>query len=571
MPPGLHFNLPLPSVGKVGLSTLCLAILLGGPAYASGQSSACVPDESNAGVAKCTITTIEDCGKINDFPYARNVFCPAAFLAAEEMLATFTKRLHKKLVIERQFYFFQTVGDPEAQTTTACMETTLPGYGVLGAGKPLCELLAYVTSPGPTGSVPPELDNPAPFSLRDFPDLFSNLFWQGRGIRLKKFHQGSLFDPVIQGLGADGVGIFVAEYEAETGSPFVAEATLYEPTNAFTAAAAAGQYNGISGGGGGGWGAQVSTFGSLGSDDTLSTLLAFGGGGGGGMSSPANPPPFVAPSHLGGGGGAGMQLANGYSYRGKSYNGLGLGAGANSDDSLVQYSYSSAVRPNGDPGPVTHEYDHKVVREYHRQLKKLRKQLKYIFRNGGTVLLEGGGGMGAGAEYFDTAGSEYSPHALSTQAGFQFSYQIRKREFSLTSTQQVAMENHLESNGNLYAFLGAAYQEASKEAYEDCGKNYENYACICRKSHAIVICKAAEAFGADKIPAWLNVSYCPASVTADKRNPEDGLRDYQRRLLGALDGGGGMTAAASKGNAPADCANTVKSYFLRQNTPEAQK
>jgi len=54
-------------------------------------------------------------------------------------------------------------------------------------------------------------------------------------------------------------------------------------------------------------------------------------------------------------------------------------------------------------------------------------QIKTRFKDGKTIVLMGGGGMGAGTEYLMENGQEFTPHALSTQAGFQFSYEFHGR------------------------------------------------------------------------------------------------------------------------------------------------
>jgi hypothetical protein len=228
---------------------------------------------------------------------------------------------------------------------------------------------------------------------------------------LTQFRSGSVFDPIVEGLGAAGHDRFVQDY------PQFSPAEVYDPAGWRLDA----RYQGISGGGGGGWGGEIAV---LGAHAGPLTLLAFGGGGGGGMTSTLRP----ASSVLGAGGGGGMQFANGYVLRNKRYTGLGLGAGVGSTGATVQYSYNDPTGSSTPPLPV-HQYNPAVIAEYQRQLANLKRQLKFRFNRGETIVLMGGGGMGAGTEYLREGGDEFVPHAMSTQAGFQFSYEFRASAF----------------------------------------------------------------------------------------------------------------------------------------------
>src|SRR5207244_2426031 len=73
-----------------------------------------------------------------------------------------------------------------------------------------------------------------------------------------------------------------------------------------------------------------------------------------------------------------------------------------------------------------HQYNAPVIADYEAQLKNLADHLRASSRRNKTVVLRGGGGMGAGTEYLMPNGQEFEPHALSTQASFQFSYEFRK-------------------------------------------------------------------------------------------------------------------------------------------------
>jgi hypothetical protein len=329
--------------------------------------------------------------------------------------------------------------------------------------------------------------------LRTYPDYFSNLYSRGP-LPFTKFRTGGAFDSVIKGLGAKGHDRFIGDY------PRFSPANLYDPAKWQQDT----RYNGISGGGGGGWGGEIAI---LGADATPVILLAFGGGGGGGMTSFRELPTTIPSSALGAGGGGGMQFANGYQFGNRHYSGLGLGAGVGSDETEVQYSYN-AYQGSGNPPLPVHQYNPAVITEYHTQLKNLEQQLNTNFKDGGTILLLGGGGMGAGSEYLMQNGQEYEPHALSTQAGFQFSYEFQGPKTS-SPTQPIALADLYAQQEDLYKFLGDAYREANRQAFEECGRDYANYECMCPRMHAIVLCLVGQQLGdGAEIPSWLQQQHC---------------------------------------------------------------
>src|SRR5207249_4309732 len=233
---------------------------------------------------------------------------------------------------------------------------------------------------------------------------------------------------------------------------------------------------------------------------------------------------------LGGGGGGGMQFANGYRVNDVSYNGLGLGAGSASNETDVQYSYSDyAGSPS--PQPPVHEYNPAVIAEYKNQLKNLSTQLKEGHEQRKTVVLRGGGGMGAGTEYLMASGEQFLPHALSTQAGFQFSYEFQRGRSSSDTAAGQVLGNLNDEQQNIYAFIGEAYRKASQQAFEECGRDYSNYTCICPKTHAIVICLVSEHVGdPELIPAWLQQRHCADDATSLGQTG-NGFSSYQKFLL----------------------------------------
>jgi len=531
-------------------AVICCLLFLGVCAATAAPALArpvCTP--SGAGQLRCTIREVDDCEEITGYPYHRNLFCPAAFEAAQEMVS----RLRKTLGVKPTrgfFHYFQTLADPEAppdaqaQTTTACLKTPAPypkgSHLVIGGGLPLCHLAGYVTSPGPVPSDENDhSSSPIPETLRGYPDYFSKLYAPKASFPLTKFRTGSIFDPIVEGLGSAGRDAFIAD------DPRFSPESIYDPDQWRQEP----QYNGISGGGGGGWGGEIAI---LGADGRPLTLLAFGGGGGGGMTSSRNPRPGLPISVLGAGGGGGMQFGNAYRVVRQSYNGLGLGAGMGSDEPRVEYSYNDYAGSGNPPLPV-HQYNPAVIAEYQAQLANLEQQLQSRLKAGRTIVLMGGGGMGAGTEYLKANGQEFEPHALSTQAGFQFSYEFEDAKNASNLGEPAVLASLQAEQESFYTLLGDDYRTASRRAYDACDQDYSNYKCICPRTHAIVICLVGRQIkDSAKIPSWLQEQHCPASTVS---TPANGLTGYQQLLVDS----------ASAVDPP--CSDVLLNYFGRMNSP----
>lgn len=443
---------------------------------------------------RCAITRPSDCEAVRDYPYARTLLCPAAFAAARSLVDTVAESLGVEAPRSGIFYYYQTLADPpappdeQAQTTAHCLETTAPwgSRHVVGAGKPLCRLIAYVMSPGPLPGN--RGGDPIPPQLRRFPEYFSNLYEADALDDLSDFRSGSAYDVSVRGLGAAAHEQFLRDY------PVFAANAPYDPAHWLRDL----HYDGISGGGGGGWGGEIGIAAPA-QPDTV--LLSFGGGGGGGMTSMRDGEHWS--SRVGGGGGGGVQLADGYRCGDRLCAGLGLGAGVGSDETDVQYSYFDYADSQRPPQPV-HDYNPAVIGDYQSQIAALTEQLRTRFDAGETVVLRGGGGMGAGAEYLRANGEEYEPHALSTQAGFQFRY-VFGPEADASDDQQPELEQ-----ADVYERLGPIYRAATAQAFDQCGRDYGNYACMCAATHAIVVRRMADVLGdPSKVPPWLRQGHCP--------------------------------------------------------------
>src|SRR5262249_17811183 len=245
--------------------------------------------------------------------------------------------------------------------------------------------------------------------------------------------------------------------------------------------------------------------------------------------------------------GGGMQFGNGYQFKGKSYDGLGLGAGMGSDDAQAEYSYNDYAG-SGRPTQPVHQYNAPVIADYQTQLGNLADQLQASHNSNKTIVLRGGGGMGAGTEYLMANGQEFEPHALSTQAGFQFSYEFRKARGAANDPGAQALDALNAAQEDLYAFIGDAFHQASQQAFEQCGRDYSNFACICPRQHALVIGLVGKKVDDPaKIPAWLQERHCPGDTAG--AGP---YSSYQQFLLGVSD---------------ASCTATLQQYFTELNTP----
>src|SRR5262249_32275494 len=85
---------------------------------------------------------------------------------------------------------------------------------------------------------------------------------------------------------------------------------------------------------------------------------------------------------------------------------------------------------------------------------------------------------------------------------------------------------------DLYSRLGDDYRIANQQAFDQCGRDYANYSCICPRTHAIVISLVGQQIGdPKKIPNWLQQQHC--SGAAGPTQGANGLTSYQQILVGA--------------------------------------
>src|SRR5262249_33835115 len=168
---------------------------------------------------------------------------------------------------------------------------------------------------------------------------------------------------------------------------------------------------------------------------------------------------------MGAGGGGGMQFGNAYRVGRQSYNGLGLGAGMGSDEPRVEYSYNDYAG-SGNPPLPEHQYNPAGVDPYQTQLANLEQPLHSTIKAGRATRRKGGredGGVGrrghgGGTEYLKANGQEFEPHALSTQAGFQFSYEFEDAKNASNLGEPAVLASLQAEQESFYTLLGDDYR-----------------------------------------------------------------------------------------------------------------
>jgi hypothetical protein len=145
---------------------------------------------------------------------------------------------------------------------------------------------------------------------------------------------------------------------------------------------------------------------------------------------------------------------------------------------------------------------------------------------------------------------------MSTQAGFQFSYEfhaaVRMEEPAVPS----ALGTLAAEQQDLYKALGDDYRIANRQAYEACGRDYSNFTCMCPRAHATVICLIGQQIGdPTKIPGWLQQRHCSDEAAPAAQAAANGLTSYQQLLLDA-----------ARDATPA-CTGVLTDYFSALNSP----
>jgi hypothetical protein len=480
---------------KFGLLLLLVTVCLSVDAAPSTSPSVKPPkgckftDDSHKELS-CLITKLSDCNNLLNTPYARNLFCPSAYGAAYTMRKALVQTLGPRAKTTGAFIYYQTLPDvglvpagDESQTIDPCMDAPAPWNtsNTIGVGLPLCGLIARAAS---FNFRPPakynDAGNPVT-STNHYTNYFKNLIFPTTtsvNSSIINFREGSPWDKVIEKLGATSAKLFSAmqpDFLNGTGAP-------YNPWNLTT-----NSYHGITGGGGSGWGTEIGIGKAI--------LLEFGGGGGSGVTSYTGTDASIT-SRVGAGGGGGVNFGNDYYDRnGQSCDGLGLGAGGDYETGKVVYTHYAA----GDSGNGQVTYNATIVGQYISEMKNLRARLQGECAAGKSILFRGGGGAGAGAEFFKMSGDQYEPQAISTQGGFSFTY-------SITCNKQRAAPEPIPAG--LYAELGKIYNKANNDARMKCG-GWSDYSCVCRTSNSYVVAFVKKKYKV--VPDWLKSSTCPSN------------------------------------------------------------
>jgi hypothetical protein len=185
--------------------------------------------------------------------------------------------------------------------------------------------------------------------------------------------------------------------------------------------------------------------------------------------------------------------------------------------------------------------------------------------------------MGGGMEYLQADGQEYTPHALSTQAGFSYRYEFYWRDWRPPQSHMASRKTTTvnKPKADLYQALGDFYRIANQQALEDCDNDYANFACICPRAQVLVICQVGEFFSGDvsKIPAWLQQAHCPDTssslLTAGAPNPSrPPFSSYQRLLHASLQGSTLNPDPSHLAIGPQQCSSLLLDYFSTLNTPK---
>jgi hypothetical protein len=120
---------------------------------------------------------------------------------------------------------------------------------------------------------------------------------------------------------------------------------------------------------------------------------------------------------------------------------------------------------------------------------------------------------------------------------------------------------------DLYKFLGDAYREANRQAFEECGRDYANYECMCPRMHATVLCLVGQHLGdGAEIPSWLQQQHCSNSAASTQWG-ENGLTSYQNLLLDTVSGLTVPPLTDTQNQDPQPCDEVLLDYFTTVNSP----
>ncbi len=149
--------------------------------------------------------------------------------------------------------------------------------------------------------------------------------------------------------------------------------------------------------------------------------------------------------------------------------------------------------------------------------------IPYLYHEGYTIALTGGGGGGTGFEFLNAVGEEFTPHPVSVGYGVNFCYAFNKageyKESDCVSAP-TRVTAKLTLDQIIYQNVGGFFNQCMEKAIlpENCN-GYSNYNCTCTFQHVCVIDNLTNllllnGFTANDLPSWLSTPHCSNSETA---------------------------------------------------------
>lgn len=449
------------------------ALLLG---VAHASSPLC--SMTTAGGQACKIYKVKDCENLVDVPLVRNVQCPAAFNAVQEILRIVSLKTHATHYDGYMEFYIDDI--TLARSNNTCKQKFhLKSNNDTTSFAPddaVCHALTTLTSPGAKATWTQGV-------LRPLPTLIGKLL----AARPKPILTFSHFSPTWNSL--------VNQMGISTEVRFAVESMIDAMKKVFASLLARVMHENpsqhhvsLSAGGGGGWGGGIML-------SNGQKAIDFGGGGGGGVVLDGQGQKNIRVD-----GGAGtLILEHTSSKKSQYFPTLGLSGMSNGMDILPMYTYK-------EQNHTTSCYDKDILGEYLISIQDVYHQLKETYASGGMFVLQGGGGQGAGLQFNLPEGNV---QAFTTGSGFMFDYLYYDADLVRKVT---LLADPLD---NLYKNLGRIYQEASDYAATVC-KNSSIPMCECQARYEYVLMESKNY--ADPLPSWITTNTCQAGSDTDRNS-----------------------------------------------------
>ena len=426
-----------------------LVALFGMTLVFHSASAAC--DISN-GRRICQIKTKDDCLAFRTSFASHH--CMAAYTAVTEVL----NRVAKVASTGHKGGYFEYY-EPIA-ASKSCFEVQSPAVWNMSlpvsVGKPVCNFLSAVSSPGDLGYLEARtLNTSVRVGIgRRFGDIFRS-FLTPDIHRMRRFAKVSVYwDSVLRSLSPSRSFPLLNR-------PFdLRRESMYTPHGLKGT-----KYSGLKSGAGGGWGGALVL-----QDGTV--LHTFGGGGGGGFQT------SQALTNVISEGGVGAKLLDDTKYP----SGIGFQAYSASDKQIPTYHYI--------PQKKTNSYNTTVIRDYVNGMKDLYKKLGRVYATGGFSL-EGGGGGGGSLSFLYNG--TILPSSLAFESGFAFKY-----VFANDATVQRSLNL---TDKSLYLYhLGGLFAQGAEYAQHACN-GLGDTTCFCKENQNFV--RAESSKYVNVLPSWL--------------------------------------------------------------------